>query len=248
MTFTQQNPSRRSRQTAGRPEFRAVLFDLDGTLYRQRPMRALMALELATMPLSGPFSVPRRLRVLRAFRAAQERLRAGGGGRPASDQVAVAAEASGVAVAEVKEVVDEWMMRRPLKHLRFCRMPGLEAALDGLERAGLRRGVLSDYPAEGKLSALGLDGRFSPVLSASDPEIDAFKPSPRGYLRACAIWNLDPAEVLYVGDRADVDAAGAAAAGMPCAIVGRATASPPGLPPFMALSSFERLPDVLGTR
>ena len=43
-----------------------------------------------------------------------------------------------------------------------------------------------------------------------------------------SIWGLAPNEVLFVGDRSDVDATGAAAAGMHCAIVGRADA--PGRP------------------
>ena len=50
-------------------------------------------------------------------------------------------------------------------------------------------------------------------------EDGAFKPSPRGFLAACARWELDPADVLYVGDRVDADAAGAAAARMPAVIV-----------------------------
>ena len=54
---------------------KGVLFDLDGTLYRQTPMRALMAAELAMLPLSGPRKAPRRLKALQAYRAAQERLR-----------------------------------------------------------------------------------------------------------------------------------------------------------------------------
>ena len=35
-----------------------MLFDLDGTLYRQRPVRMLMAMELVTLPLQGPFTAP----------------------------------------------------------------------------------------------------------------------------------------------------------------------------------------------
>jgi FMN phosphatase YigB (HAD superfamily) len=229
-------------------ELRAVLFDLDGTLYRQAPLRTLMALELATLSLAGPWKAVRRLRALRAYRAAQEHLRRGGAPHQARAQLTLAADASGLPVAEVESLVNEWMMVRPLKYLQFCRAPGLGGVLDLVDRAGLRAGVLSDYPAEAKLRALGLDGRFAPVLSAFDPGIDAFKPSPRGYLRACEVWNLAPAEVLFVGDRPEVDAAGAAAAGMPCAIVGRASAAPPGLPPFLGLPSLERLCDVLDRR
>jgi len=81
--------------------------------------------------------------------------------------------------------------------------------------------VLSDYPTESKLRALGLAGRFSPVVCATDPDVDAFKPSPRGFLRACELWGLPPRDVLMIGDRTDVDAAGAIAAGMPCVIIGR---------------------------
>ncbi len=48
-----------------------------------------------------------------------------------------------------------------------------------------------------------------------------------------------------VGDRADVDAAGAAAAGMPCVIIGRSPASPADRPAFVVLPSLERLRHVL---
>ena len=37
---------------------RAVLFDLDGTLYRQGLLRSLMALELMTLALEGPGRAP----------------------------------------------------------------------------------------------------------------------------------------------------------------------------------------------
>src|SRR5262245_16824787 len=53
----------------------AVLFDLDGTLYRQGPIRALMALELATLALRSPLRAPVTWRVLSEFRRAQETLR-----------------------------------------------------------------------------------------------------------------------------------------------------------------------------
>src|SRR5688500_2693868 len=55
---------------------RAVLFDLDGTLYRQAPLRALMALELLALPLIfNPVRAPRHWRALGAYRRAQEHLR-----------------------------------------------------------------------------------------------------------------------------------------------------------------------------
>ena len=192
---------------------RAVLFDLDGTLYRQTPLRLFMALELALQSLGRPGGASGRIRALRAYRQAQEHLRADSGGGQAGRQIEAAAARSGLAIAQVEALVGDWMSRRPLKYLRFCRADGLEALLDRLERDKVRMGVLSDYPAEAKLQALGLEGRFWPVLCSSDAAIDAFKPHPRGYLRAAELWGLSPAEVLFVGDRADVDAAGASGGG-----------------------------------
>jgi HAD superfamily hydrolase (TIGR01549 family) len=223
---------------------RAVLFDLDGTLYNQSRMRALMALELGTLPATGPFRARRRWRALRAYRHAQEHLR-GQDANP-STQGALAAQASGVPASEVERIADEWMQRRPLKYLRVCRAPGTMALIDWLAQAGVKLGILSDYPAAAKIAALGLDGRFDPVLCATDPDVGAFKPSPRGFLRAASIWKLPPADVLVVGDRPDADAAGAAAAGMPCVIVGRHGANPSsGAGGYRSLPTLEHLHEFL---
>jgi HAD superfamily hydrolase (TIGR01549 family) len=221
---------------------RAVLFDLDGTLYRQKPMRGLMALELAALAFSRPLQAPICWRVLSEFRRAQETLRRQGRDWGAVGQLELAAQQTGRPVEQVEAIVSEWMMERPLKYLRRCRADGLLPLLDFLNQRVIKVGVLSDYPAELKLKALGIGGRFSVVLCASAPEIGAFKPNPRGFLAAAARWQVDPAEVLVVGDRPDADAAGAAAAGMPCVIIGTRKHSSGD---FLLLNSLERLRDVL---
>jgi HAD superfamily hydrolase (TIGR01549 family) len=121
----------------------------------------------------------------------------------------------------MESAVSEWLYQRPLKYLRLCRHRGIEAFLSFLAYKGLQVGVFSDYPAVDKLRALGLFDRIPLVLCATDPEINAFKPHPKGFLRACTVWGLPPEEVLYVGDRPEIDAVGAAAAGMPCAILSK---------------------------
>jgi FMN phosphatase YigB (HAD superfamily) len=228
---------------------RAVLFDLDGTLYRQAPMRSLMALELLTLPMSGGARALRSWRALRAYRRAQEQLRsADAPGPAAAAQLAAAARRSGLPVEEVQRLVDEWLLVRPLKYLPLCRAKGLTRLVDLLAGAGVPAGVLSDYPAESKLRALGLSGRFSPVLWTGAPEVAALKPSPRGFLLACRSWRLAPGEVLFVGDRPDVDAAGASAAGMPCVIIGGGFRFRRRTPGCLVLRSLERLCDVLDDR
>lgn len=202
---------------------RAVLFDVDGTLYHQLPLRACMAGELARFAAhpGRTRAALRTARMLRAYRLAHESLRADGVCDPslALLQTTQAASRSGCSINEVDGAVMEWMRRRPLKYLPWCRRSGLAATLTDLRRRGMRLGVLSDYPARDKLAALGIADLFSLVLCTSDPEIGAFKPDPRGFWRACELWNLSPDEVLYVGDRPDVDGHGALAAGLRSVIV-----------------------------
>jgi HAD superfamily hydrolase (TIGR01509 family) len=97
----------------------------------------------------------------------------------------------------------------------------LDDLLAFLRQRGVAMGVLSDYPALAKLEALGLGGAFEVVLCTTDRGVNAYKPHPAGFRAAAAAFRLPPASVLMVGDRADVDGQGAAAAGMPSVIVGR---------------------------
>jgi putative hydrolase of the HAD superfamily len=223
---------------------RAVLFDLDGTLYRQTPMRVLMALELAALAVRRPLQAPVSWRVLSEFRKAQEALRGQETGRGgAIEQLELTARRTGMTVDQVEAIVTEWMMERPLKHLPRCRAEGLLPLLDFLSGRGIKMGVFSDYPPNLKLQALGIGGRFSVVLCSTDPAVGMFKPHPRGFQVASTRWQVDPSEVLVVGDRPDADAAGAAAAGMPCVIIGKHR--PDNSSGFVSLHSLERLRDVL---
>jgi HAD superfamily hydrolase (TIGR01549 family) len=134
-------------------------------------------------------------------------------------QYTEAAEQAGEDLAQIEGVVTEWIYQRPLKYLRLCRRRGIEPFLTFLESKGVQVGVFSDYPALDKLQALGLSRKVSLALCATDPQINAFKPHPKGFLHACTLWGLSPEEVLYIGDRPEVDAVGAANAGMPCALL-----------------------------
>jgi HAD superfamily hydrolase (TIGR01549 family) len=203
---------------------RAVLFDVDGTLYHQGRLRSCMAVELAgSLALSSPEARRRVLRVLRTYRRVHEEMRdmVGTPVPLSAYQVAATARREGVPDEEVAAIVTEWMHRRPLKYLSWCRRRGLTDLLSRLEAGGFRLGVLSDYPPRDKLAALGIAPFFTDVWCSTDPDINALKPHPRGFLQACARWNLQPQEVLYVGDRTEVDAAGALAAGLGCALFSR---------------------------
>ena len=226
---------------------RAVLFDVDGTLYHQGPLRILMALELATLLLrERPAAARRTLGAVRTFRRVREELRVLGKAESPLDRLQFqhAADRLQVEVEEVEAAVSEWIFRRPLKYLRRCRRAGIEGLLVHLASRGIPAGVFSDYPAREKLEALHLADKISLVACATDAEINAFKPHPRGFVQACERWGLEPSEVLYVGDRAEVDAAGAANAGMPCVIISRRLGLAAKVP-FTRLPSFAGLQDAI---
>jgi putative hydrolase of the HAD superfamily len=210
-----------------RPLPRGILFDLDGTLYRQAPLRRRMLAELCLVPIArlAPREGLTTLRRLKRFREVREELRELGRTEESLEslQFSRPAEQLGEAEADVRATVTEWMLERPLRHLAGARRSGTRELFDAARERGIEVGVFSDYPAPAKLAALGLDRGVSLTLCATDPEVNAFKPHPAGFETACERWGFEPHEVLYVGDRADVDHAGAIAAGMQSALVGEST-------------------------
>ena len=69
--------------------------------------------------------------------------------------------------------------------------------------------------------ALAVTNYFDAIVSAQDAEVNAFKPNPRGLEVVLKRLGVEKHEALYIGDRAEVDAAAAAAAGISCVIISR---------------------------
>lgn len=218
---------------------RGVLFDLDGTLYHQAPVRNRMALELLMLPLRSlsPRETRRVWSHIKGYRKLHERMRDMGHAEQSlrALQVEETARQLGVDVEEVDATVSEWMIQKPLPFIARAMRSDLTGFLDYLDQRDLVLGVLSDYPVEEKLGAMGVRERFSLALCSTDTEINALKPNPRGLIHACARWGLEPDQVLYVGDRADVDAGAARAAGMPCAVLSSSAADEWTFPSIAAL-------------
>jgi HAD superfamily hydrolase (TIGR01549 family) len=208
---------------------RGVLWDLDGTLYQQPPLRRRMLLQLAKAALrQKPSDSLRMMRWLKCFRRLREELRDLGYADSPLDRVQFeqAAQQLRCPVEPLEALVRYWMLEHPLPYLRAARYPNVAEVLTRLREKGIRMGVFSDYPVKAKLKALELDEFFDVQLAATDESINAFKPHPRGFLVGCEALGYAPEEVVYVGDREDVDAEGARAAGMRCLILNRERSRP----------------------
>lgn len=178
-----------------------VVFDVDGTLYRQRPLRLRMARDILLFTLlKRDVNV---IAVLAKYRHIRERL---------ADEQAIdferalitqTATATANSPDKVRSIVSEWVERRPLRYLAACRYPGLSQLFAGLRRSGKSIGILSDYPAEAKLEALGLTANH--IVFAGDESIGLLKPHPRGLESLIAAAGVKPHETVVIGDRVDRD-------------------------------------------
>jgi beta-phosphoglucomutase-like phosphatase (HAD superfamily) len=191
---------------------KAVIFDVDGTLYDQRKLRLCMVWEIFTCVLRQPGRIA-ELRILRHFRRMREKHAAEAASHLESRQYAWAAQAAGVSPEKVREVVKGWIFERPLAYLRSCRYPGAQALFSQLQWQGIPIGVFSDYPAQDKLQTLGLTAQV--VVSATCAEVNRLKPDPTGLLVAAAKLGVPAPECLFIGDQEAKDGECARRASMP---------------------------------
>ena len=88
-------------------------------------------------------------------------------------------------------------------------IPALQALSD------YRLGIITNgvpHFQQPKLDALGLSPYFEYVVTSGD--FGAVKPDPSIFLHACAVFDVDPSQAAYVGDRLNTDAIGASQAGL----------------------------------
>lgn len=113
---------------------------------------------------------------------------------------------------------DDWFGRYLVEYERSWQLyADTIPTLDALERAipGLRFGIITNAELpfqQAKLDATGLASRIEHTIASGDA--GAAKPDARIFLAACERFGVAPAEAVYVGDRLETDAIGAARAGM----------------------------------
>jgi putative hydrolase of the HAD superfamily len=191
-----------------------VAFDVDGTLYDQRALRLRIGRDLLSRAFRHcDFEV---LRVLGTYRSLREQF--GDAETPDFDSQLVASTATAARSTEskVRTIVAEWIEQRPLAYLSDCRYSGVTELFSGLRRHRKILGVVSDYPAEAKLAALGLVADF--VVSATDSDVAVLKPHPRGLQQLMRRANVSPSATLLIGDRAERDGSAAQRANTRCLI------------------------------
>lgn len=178
-----------------------VVFDVDGTLYDQWPLRWDMARALIAD------SIQQRsldtIRILSTFRRVRESLGDARDADALSEQFRRTARNRGCSEDHVRALVERWIEQEPLSRLRRRRTRGASELFASLRRNGRLIAAWSDYPMESKLSTLGLEADVS--VCSSDPAVDRLKPDPTGLRLILDRTATSPDEAIVVGDRFDRD-------------------------------------------
>ncbi|MDR1252431.1 MAG: HAD family hydrolase [Treponema sp.] len=196
----------------------AVAFDLDGTLYpNYRLYIRLAPFILSDWPLLLAFGKART--IIRAEQAPAQ-------GRPPSIlpsdfyayQAALIARMLKVPPELIREKTERLIYRGWESHFTKIRLfPHVAETLAAFRQAGLKLGMLSDFPPETKLTCLGIGDYWDTALCSE--RFGALKPDRRPFEALAAALNLPPERILYVGNSRRYDVTGAKRAGMRAALV-----------------------------
>ena len=131
--------------------------------------------------------------------------------------------------------------------------PDVLPALDRLASAGVRLGAFSNVDGtytRRKLATVGLLDRFAVALGRDD--VRAGKPSAEPFLTLASRLGVEPSDTVHVGDRYEVDARPARAAGLRSVWLRRPGADPtrrdpdgPVDPAVVMISDLAELPDLV---
>ena len=197
-------------------KFPVLAFDLDGTLY---PNYSLYFRLL-------PFMLVEH-RLLRAMGKARTRLRnsarsegqsplvdnPGGSGDFYVNQARIMAEVLDEPVDKVMEKTERLIYRGWEPHFKKIRLfPHVKETLQAFRDAGIKLGLLSDFPPEIKLENLGVSGFWDAIVCSE--RAGYLKPHPVSFLELASRMETPPEQILYVGNSFSYDVTGAQKAGM----------------------------------
>jgi putative hydrolase of the HAD superfamily len=189
-------------QLIDRHNIKAVIFDVDGTLYSLKKLYDRMHWELFKYYSTHPSKIL-DLWILHNFIQARERNAAVLVPDLEKAQYEWAAHSSRMPLARVQQVVQRWIFEVPLNYLYDCRYPEIIELFVGLADRDIPTAIFSDYPSQAKLTCLGLFPQC--IVSSTDRHVNRLKPHPKGLRAVAEKLGIGVQDCLFIGDRDDRD-------------------------------------------
>lgn len=197
-------------------EYQLILFDMDGTLYFQRPLQVHMGIKMLLSCLKpGGFH---EIMIVLRFRKLRENWKSSSAttmllnSNIDETQYQLLSTQMGLTPDEIRPIIQKWIYQLPLQLLTHYRDNQL---IEILKKYHLYTQVViySDYPATEKCIALGLNN--IPCFYGGQENISRLKPDPKGIQVIMNHYHItDPSMVLMIGDRFSKDGQAAIAAGV----------------------------------
>lgn len=208
---------------------KAVAFDIDGTLYPNQRMYMLSTKLLV-----------KNLKLFRAFYTVRRELRRI---RPIHDfyatQTNLVAEKLGKNPEEIRDLITKEFYTKWEKIFYHVHLyPDAIRTLSWLKKKGILLGVLSDFPVEMKLNILDITDYFDVALCSES--VGYLKPAAEPFHALLERLDVNPQNLLYVGNNYDYDVIGAHNLGIRTAHISRR--APSG---SLADFTFSRYADLL---
>lgn len=204
-------------------DYEVYIFDLDGTLYYQKPFRIRMLWTLVKHVILHPKSI-RDLFVIKTYREVREQWEQREkehdfreGMSLDERQYAYVAAKTGVSCDCVRQAVEFFMHKLPLKLLPAFRDEILEELIQKLKKEKKKVVIYSDYPVEEKLTCL--DIYADACYTSGDACIGCMKPDPKGIHVILNALGCGNDNAVMIGDRYEKDGIAAEKNGVDYVIV-----------------------------
>lgn len=181
---------------------KAVIFDVDGTLYNQTLLRILICYDLIKFAVFNPSRL-RDLKIIWDFRKSREKNHLNKCTNINKQQYIWGSETSGVSQEQVYQIINRWIYEEPLKYLAKCMYNDVHDFFSFLEKKKILIGVYSDYPAVKKLKAMRLNSNV--IVCSTDKEVDRLKPDPKGLIVTAQKLQVPVENCLFIGDSDEKD-------------------------------------------